>query len=62
MNRFEMGVVQIASRRLFVRPRVAHFRLERGKFIGIRQIELVLENRRAGIAIIIGNGVIHAVR
>ena len=62
MNCFEMGIVQIAGRRLFICPGVADFRLERGKFISICQIEFVLENRTAGIAIVIGNGVIHGVR
>jgi hypothetical protein len=62
VNCFEMGIVQITARRFFIRPSVADFRLERGKFIGICQIEFVLENRCAGIAIIIGNGVIRVVR
>lgn len=62
MNCLEMDVVQIAGRRFFIRPGVADFRLERGKFSSICQIELVLEDGCAGTAIVIGNGVIHGLR
>jgi hypothetical protein len=48
---------QDKARRLFICPSVADFGLEIGKLISIRQIEFVLENRCAGIAIVIGNGV-----
>ena len=62
MDCFEMGVIQITGSCLFICPSIADFGLEIGKFISIRQIEFVLENRCAGIAIVIGNGVIYRAR
>ena len=59
VNGFEVPEIEIARREFFVRSRVAYFRFKCIEFVSVREIELVLQNGRVGIAVLVGNSVIH---
>jgi hypothetical protein len=59
VNGFEVLEVEITSGEFFIRSRVAYFRFKCMEFLGIPEIELVLQNGRAGIAVLVRNRVVH---
>jgi hypothetical protein len=58
VNRFEVLEIEIARREFFIRSRVAYFRFKCIEFLSLCEIELVLQNGCAGIAVFVGNSVI----
>ncbi|WP_433994158.1 hypothetical protein [Bradyrhizobium japonicum] len=59
VNRLEMREIQITGREFFIGPGVAYFRFECVELIGVGKIELVFQDGGAGIAVVIGDCIVH---
>jgi hypothetical protein len=57
--RSEVTEIQVAGREFFIGSCVADFRFEGRQFFGVAKVELVLEDGCTGIAVLVGNSVIH---
>lgn len=59
VDRLEVREIQIAGREFLIGSGVAYFGFKRVKLFRVSEIEFILQDCRAGIAILVGNCVIH---